>query len=66
MLLWSNLRYYPGVYLEGLKKVTKTSYRIVSPYYVGQDREHTLSVWRRVRILPPSSLRDVKGDKKGT
>jgi hypothetical protein len=26
---WSNLRYYPGISLEGLRKTTKSSVRIV-------------------------------------
>jgi hypothetical protein len=27
--LWPNLRYYPSIYVKGLRKTTKTSSRIV-------------------------------------
>jgi hypothetical protein len=28
--LWPNLRYYPGIFLEGMRKTTKTSTEVVS------------------------------------
>jgi hypothetical protein len=43
MLLWSNLRYYPGIYLEGLRKATDTSDETIHTYYVGQYRKHKTS-----------------------
>jgi hypothetical protein len=46
-----------------------STYTVV-PGLGGSSQTYNISycspVWRRVRILPPHSLRAVRGDKKGT
>jgi hypothetical protein len=51
---------------------TRAIYIYIYIYIYTHTHTHThtgftiLELWRRVRIPPPQSLRDVRGDKKGT
>jgi hypothetical protein len=49
---WPSLRYYPGIWLEVLRKTTKTSVRVAKQHITNGQvyTEYNLKVWDKCKV----------------